>query len=145
MTTSSSQSQRYLKRIIYQPLEHGERPYHVPGPVPMTENRSNYLKRAAGDQAEVICGLATIASMLAFNPEEGPKMAQLKTTFPSNSCFLTGISTPPNPLAHVAPRPLCSGRLRPGSASAQVCSGLLRSAAFQLQLVSISVENLYIL
>lgn len=41
MTTSSRQSQRHLKRIIYQPLERGERPYHVPGPVPMTEYPEN--------------------------------------------------------------------------------------------------------
>ena len=40
-------------------------------------------------------------------------------------CYTTGISTPPNPRANVTPRRSCSGRLKPGSGSAQVCSGLL--------------------
>ncbi len=56
-------------------------------------------------------------------------------------CFLTGISTPPNPLAHVTPRRLCSGRLRPGSASAQVCSGLLTHLTRNRQLLTRSPKR----
>ena len=41
------------------------------------------------------------------------------------ACFNTGISTPPTHQVHVISRRLCSGWLRPGSASAHVCSGLL--------------------
>jgi hypothetical protein len=47
----------------------------------------------------------------------------------SEFCFTIGISTLPYPHAHVTPRRLCSARLRPGSASAQVCSTCLRTAA----------------
>lgn len=39
--------------------------------------------------------------------------------------FNTGISTPLNPHSLVTQRRLCSGQLRLGSASAQVCLGLL--------------------
>ena len=42
-----------------------------------------------------------------------------------NICFLAGISTSPNHQVHVTSRRLCSSWLRPGSASAQVRSGLL--------------------
>ena len=46
-----------------------------------------------------------------------------------SKCNTTGISTLPTPRAHVTPRRLCSGRLRLGSASAQVGSPCLRAAA----------------
>jgi hypothetical protein len=42
-----------------------------------------------------------------------------------NICFTVGISTLSNLSTHVTTRRLCSGQLRPGSASAQVCSPLL--------------------
>ena len=41
------------------------------------------------------------------------------------TCDMSGTSTPPNHQDHVISRRLCSGWLRPGSASAYVCSGLL--------------------
>ena len=56
-------------------------------------------------------------------------------------CFLTGISTPPNPLAHVTPYRLCSGRLRHGSASAQVCSGLLTYLTRNCQILTRSPKR----
>jgi hypothetical protein len=56
---------------------------------------------------------------------EGPRLA----------CFLTGISTPPNHQVHVISRRLYSGWLRPGSASAHICSGLLTHLARYRQLL----------
>jgi hypothetical protein len=53
-----------------------------------------------------------------------------------NDCFLTGISTPPNHYVYVISRRLCSGWLRPGSASAYVCSGLLTHLARHRQLLT---------
>jgi len=51
-------------------------------------------------------------------------------------CFLTGISVPPSHQVHVISRRLCSGWLRPGSASAHVCSGLLTHLARHRQLLT---------
>ena len=64
---------------------------------------------------------------------------QLDITCPfsfSISCFLTGISTPPNYQVHVILRCLCSGWLRPGSASADVCSSLLTHLTRHRQLLT---------
>jgi len=56
-------------------------------------------------------------------------------------CFLTGISTPPNHQVHVISRRLYSGWLRPGSASAHVCSGLLTHLTRNRQLLSRSLKS----
>jgi hypothetical protein len=71
------------------------------------------------------------------------EMGKIMSTFQCGiSYFLTKISTPPNPLAHVTPRRLCSGRLRPGSASAQVCSGLLTHLTRNRQLLTRSPKRI---
>ena len=42
-------------------------------------------------------------------------------------CSTTGMFTLPKPMSHVSSAALAQARLKPGSSSAQVCSGLLRS------------------
>jgi hypothetical protein len=55
--------------------------------------------------------------------------------FAGSWCFLTGISTLPNYQVHVVSRRLCSGWLRPGSASVYVCLGLLTNLTRHRQLL----------
>jgi len=50
--------------------------------------------------------------------------------------YMTGISTPFTHLVHVISYRLCSGWLKPGSASAHVCSGLLTYLTRHLQLLT---------
>jgi hypothetical protein len=54
---------------------------------------------------------------------------------------MTGISTPPTHHVYVISRRLCSGWLRPGSASAHVCSGLLTHLTRNRQLLTRSPKG----
>jgi hypothetical protein len=70
------------------------------------------------------CISKSIQRHLRFIPVSQPK----RSVYTTNACllfFLTGISTPPNPLANVTPRRLCSdgsGLAQIWPKSAQVCS-----------------------
>ncbi|PSS09099.1 hypothetical protein M430DRAFT_182910 [Amorphotheca resinae ATCC 22711] len=70
------------------------------------------------------------------------RTAWLTPGWSGTTSFLTGISTPPNPLSHVTPRRLCLstlGLLRPG----QVCSGLLTYLTRNRQLLTRSPKKYY--